>query len=159
MRRPLAIALAALTLALPGCATSDSSRSDITEVHLFGLPVAINLDNVPGPDAFSVRVYASNTGQSKGVAIRQGTLDLVLFDGAFAPNQPISGAPLRVWSFTAQQLKAVASENRLGTGYEFTLPWAGTPPTRNRVTVFARYRPKSGNPVLSGPSAISLSVR
>ncbi len=159
MRRLPAIGLAALALALPGCATSESSRSDIAEVHLFGLPVALNLDNVPGPDAFSIRVYASTAQQPKGVTIRQGTLDIVLFDGAFAPNQPISGAPLRVWSFTAQQLKAVANENRLGTGYEFTLPWAGTPPTRNRVTVFARYRPKSGNPVVSGPSAISLSVR
>jgi hypothetical protein len=159
MRRTLATALAALALALQGCVSSDSSRSDINEVHLFGLPVGINLDNVPGADAFSIRVYASTAQQPKGVVIRQGTLDIVLFDGTFAPNQPITGTPLRVWSFSPQQLKALANENRLGTGYEFTLPWAGTPPTRSRVTVLARYRPKSGNPVVSGPSAISLSVR
>jgi hypothetical protein len=159
MRRPLAIVLATLALALPGCVSSDSSRSDITEVHLFGLPVAINLDNVPGADAFSIRIYASTAQQPKGVSIRQGTLDIVLFDGTFPPNQPITGKPLRIWSFSPQQLKALANENRLGTGYEFTLPWVGTPPTRNRVTVFARYRPKSGNPVVSGPSAISLATR
>jgi hypothetical protein len=123
------------------------------------LPVAINLDNVPGADAFSIRIYASTAQQPKGVSIRQGTLDIVLFDGTFPPNQPITGKPLRIWSFSPQQLKALANENRLGTGYEFTLPWAGTPPTRNRVTVFARYRPKSGNPVVSGPSAISLATR
>jgi hypothetical protein len=146
-------------LILAGCATDGGAAPEIDEVHLFGLPVAINLDNSPGPDAFSVRVFVSKSAQPKGVPIRRGTLEILLFDGAFAPNQPMPATPLRTWSFTAQQLKGVASENRLGTGYEFTLPWAGTPPRRNRVTVLARYRPVTGAAVVSGPSAISLSVR
>lgn len=146
-------------LVIAGCTTDGRTTPEIDEVHLFGLPVAINLDSVPGPDAFSVRVFAARSAQPKGVPIRKGTLEILLFDGAFAPNQPLPATPLRTWSFSAEQLKGAASDNRLGTGYEFTLPWAGTPPRRNRVTVLARYRPVSGAAVVSGPSAISLSVR
>jgi hypothetical protein len=150
---------AGCSLMLAGCLTGDGPVQEIDEVHLFGLPVAINLDNVAGPDAFSVRVFVSKSELAKGIPIRKGTLEILLFDGALVPNQPLPANPLRAWSFSAQQLKGLANENRLGTGYEFTLPWAGTPPTRNRVTVLARYRPVSGPSVVSGPSSISLSVR
>jgi len=158
MRRFCLVALSALLSA--GCAsTGGTTSSGIDQIHLFGLPSALNLDNVPGPDAFSIRIFASSAAKARGVAIVQGTLDIVLYDGAFAAGQAIAVPPLRTWSFSPQQLKALANENRLGTGYEFTLPWAGTPPRRNRVTVLARYRPPGRPPVVSGPSAITLTVQ
>lgn len=150
---------AVILLLAGGCVTEGGGSGGIDEVHLFGLPVALNIDNVPGPDAFSIRVYASASAHPRGVPIRSGTLEVVLYDGAHGPAQPLPEVPLRVWRFTPQQLKTLASENRLGTGYEFTLPWTGTPPTRSRVTVLARYRPPSGPVVVSGPSAISLTIR
>ena len=155
----LACALAAGVLLTTGCGTTGGSSHGIDEVHLFGLPAALNTDNVPGPDAFSVRVFASNSVLAKGVAVRQGALEIVLYDGGFTVGQTTDALPLRTWSFTPQQLKGLANENRLGIGYEFTLPWAGTPPRRNRVTVVARYRPPSGPPVISGPASITLTVR
>lgn len=161
-RRPAAQALLLGCLLLGACATDGGSRSRsgrIDEVHLFGLPVAVNLDPVPGPDGFSIRVYASSTAEPRGVAIRDGSLEVLLFDGAVAPGQAPTGQPLRTWTFTPAQLKRLATENRLGTGYELTLQWSGTPPTRNRVTVFARYIPPAGPAIVSGPSAVTLSLR
>jgi len=155
----LACAVAIAAFLAPGCGTIGGTSHGIDEVHLFGLPAALNLDNVPGPDAFSVRVFASNSSLAKGVAVRQGALEIVLYDGGYTAGQSMDALPLRTWSFSPQQLKALANENRLGIGYEFTLPWAGTPPKRNRVTVLARYRPPSGNTIVSGPASITLTVR
>ncbi len=155
----LAGTLALSALLTAGCGTPGGASHGIDEVHLFGLPAALNLDNIPGPDAFSVRVFASSSTLAKGVAVRTGAIEIVLYDGGYTAGQTMDAPPLRTWSFTPQQLKGLANENRLGIGYEFTLPWAGTPPKRNRITIVARYRPPTGAPVISGPSSITLTVR
>jgi hypothetical protein len=154
-------ALITLLLFLSGCASSGPGQSGIEELHLFGLPVAVNMDSRPGADGFSVRVYASGTKEARGLVVRNGTLEILLFDGAFQAGEVPSQPPLRVWPFTADQLEPLASRNRLGVGYEFTLAWAGSPPTGKRITVYARYIPAGSNSraILSGPASISVNVR
>jgi len=159
MRRLLLLILAAMSMA--GCVSSPGPSDGIEELHLFGLPVAVNLDNRPGADGVAVRVYASGAKEARGRAIRNGTLEVVLFDGSFKPGDATPEVPLRSWSFNPAQLKALESENRLGIGYELTLPWTDSPPKMNRVTVFARYTAagSKGRSIISGPASITVSLR
>ena len=77
-----------LLLLLASCATIPSS-SDISQVHLFGLPVAVNMDQRPGPDGISVRVFASAPDKARGLPVRSGTLEILAFDGPLPPGKPL----------------------------------------------------------------------
>ncbi|MEN9676501.1 MAG: hypothetical protein RIS76_2397, partial [Verrucomicrobiota bacterium] len=59
------LGLAMAILAASGCATGGGQS--VSELHLFGVPVALNLDPTPGPDGIGVRVYASDAGGAEGV--------------------------------------------------------------------------------------------
>lgn len=145
-----------ITLTSPSCALAPA-HSHISELHLFGLPSAVDLDGRPGPDGITVRIFASTATEPRGVPIRSGTLEILLFDGPLPPGQPLPSKPLHVWSLTPQQLLPLASESKLGTGYQLTLPWTGTPPTRASVSVIARHTTSaSARPVFSGPASISM---
>jgi hypothetical protein len=66
-----------------GCAHGGGRGAGaVSEVHLFGVPVALNLDGMPGPDGIGVRIYASGSTVARGVEIRQGVLEVLMFDGS-----------------------------------------------------------------------------
>ena len=146
-------------LLLASCATAPSSSS-ISQIHLFGLPIALDLDPRPGPDGISVRVFASAPDKARGIPIRSGTLEILAFDGPLPPGKPLPPQPMATWSFTPDQLKPLASTSSLGTGYQFTLAWPAKPPARSHVTVVARYAaPHLPIPALSGSATIALRPR
>ena len=148
-----------LLLLLASCATIPSS-SDISQVHLFGLPVAVNMDQRPGPDGISVRVFASAPDKARGLPVRSGTLEILAFDGPLPPGKPLPAQPFASWSFNPAQLRPLASSSALGIGYDFTLPWPGTAPAGSHVTVLARYAaPHLPMPALSGSATIALRPR
>lgn len=148
-----------LLLLLASCATTPSS-SQVSQVHLFGLPIAIDLDQRPGPDGISIRVFASKPEMARGLPIRSGTLEVLAFDGPVPPGKPLPAQPMATWSFNPDQLKPMASTSSLGTGYQLTLAWPGQPPTKTHVTVLARYSaPHLPKPVLSGSATIALRPR
>jgi len=150
-----ALALGA-AFTLTSC-TLSPTNSAISELHLFGLPSAVDLDGRPGADGITVRIFASTATEPRGVPIRAGTLEVLLFDGPLRPGQPLPSKPLHVWSLTPQQLLPLASESKLGTGYQLTLPWTGTPPVRASVSVIARHTASAtARPVFSGPASISM---
>lgn len=136
-----------------------SSRAGISELHLFGNPVAMNLDGIPGPDGIGIRIFASSSGKAKGVPINQGTLEILMFDGV--PNATLTNSlvPSKVWSFNPTDLRAYMADTSLGTGYQFALPWGDQRPKQSRVTVMARLSLPKGQVVSSDSSSISVAVK
>ena len=141
-----------------GCASTGGGGSGdnggVDELNLFAAPVAVDIDQLPGADGVALRVYASSGGRAKGVTIRKGTLEVLMYDGALAEVNPANLKPLKTWSFRPEQLKVGAGSSSLGVGYRFVLPWEKDVPTQGRVTVLVRYTPPKGRPIYSSPSGI-----
>lgn len=131
-----------------------SGADGVAEVHLFGLPVALDLDGRPGADAVGVRVYASDGARARGIPIRSGRLEIVMYDGAFDTPQLAGQAPLRTWTFGPSELAPLAGGTSLGTGYQLALRWAPARPTARAVTVIARYHSPKGDTLVSEPNSI-----
>ena len=149
---------------LGGCATSrpggsSSSRSDqtrIDELNLLAMPVAINLDSVPGVDGFAIQVYAVDRSRPKTQAIQNGTLDILMYDGLLKEIIPDASQYRHVWSYPADQLKVYAAGTTIGASYRFTLNWGADKPRDDKVTLIARYRPVQGAAIYSAPSSIAI---
>ncbi len=133
---------------------SARSSGGIEEVHLFGIPVAMNFDRTVGPDGFVVRVFASSHARAKGLPVRSGLIEILMYDGTFREGTQVAPKPTKVWSFPAAKLDGYATESSLGLGYQFALKWETSKPTQNRITVVARYVPPTGPPIYSVPSVI-----
>jgi hypothetical protein len=104
-----------------GCAHGGSRGAGaVSEVHLFGVPVALNLDGMPGPDGIGVRIYASGSTVARGVEIRQGVLEVLMFDGS------VDGGNVR--GATARKVKR---SQCLGCGKTALCGWPGAVVTRN----------------------------
>lgn len=164
LRRRFVAGILGLALAGAGCSVmrvgDDGSRNGVSrrggieEIHLFGNPNAMNLDSRPGPDGFGIRFYLTQNGKARGVEMRQGRLDVLMFDGAVPEAEIPASQPLKVWSFTPQQLAPVAGTSALGMGYLLTLNWGTTRPRMTGITVVVRYHPPSGPDLYSAPNAI-----
>ncbi len=147
---------------LTGCAAihgAGGGRGDIGEIHLFGVPVALNLDSKPGPDGIGVRVFMTPAGRARGTEMHEGRLDVLMFDGVVTETDFTRTPPLKVWSFTAQQLAPVVGSSALGIGYQLALNWGQSRPHVTSVTVVARYHPPSGPDLFSTPNSISVGTR
>jgi hypothetical protein len=141
-----------------GCA--GLAGGGIGEIHLFGIPTALmNMEGQPGAGGIGLQVYASEAGGARGVPIRQGRLEILMFDAAPAGLDPRVAKPLKVWSFAPAQLDAFAASSFLGKGYQLALKWEQARPVGRIVTVVARYRPSSGVELYSLPSAILVAAR
>jgi hypothetical protein len=141
-----------------GCATSGGG-DPIAEVHLFGVPVALNLDGVPGPDGIGVRIYASAPGVARGVEIQRGALEVLMFEGAVGELESRTRQPHKLWSFAGPALKAFEAETALGVGYQLALRWDKNPPRTRFVTVVARYRGAGGAELWSAPNTVSVAAK
>ena len=122
------------------------------------MPLALNLDDVPGLDGFAVRVFYSRSTRAHGIPITSGTLEILMFDGAPVGTTAAFPVPLRIWPFTAEQLKQFSTRTSLGVGYQLVLCWGDSQPTGDHLTVVARYRPSTGPALLSPPSSISTGM-
>ena len=156
MLRGVVAMLAAFCLA--GCATSGGRGDRVDEVHLFGMPVTLNLDGKPGTDGFAVRIFVTKDGGGKGAVIKTGAIEVLMFDGVAGLAEITSKQPQQLWKFAARELPKFREQTSLGNGYRFALRW-DKPPTRNHITVVARYAPPQGEPVYSSPSAITATIK
>ena len=141
------------------CATQAARGAGIEAIHVFALPVALNLDNSPGPDGFGVTIYASAATPAKGLPITGGKLEILMFDGARRAEQITNAAPSQVWAFTTEDLKDHMVKTSLGTGYRFTPRWTNAPPQKGRITIVARYAPARGAPIQSEATTIPLMAK
>ena len=150
-----------LVLLLLGCRSATplsvpTGAPAVTELNMLAVPVALNLDGLPGPDTVAVKIYAGNLRESKPVPITSGKVELFMFDGLLrkSTNAP---TPLHTWSFTAKQLKRYEYRASIGTGYELTASWTTNKPRASKATLISRYTPDSGSPIYSAPGTISVT--
>ena len=141
-----------------GCGTFSGGGREVNELHLFGLPVTVNLDNRPGPDGFAIRIYATKGGRAKGVPIQSGAVEVWMFDGVISTDHLLTQPPTQTWKFTPRDLSRIEEYNTLGQCYRFGLRWTNAP-AHVHVTVVARYLPTKGEPVYSSPSTITAAAK
>jgi hypothetical protein len=146
--------------AAPAKATSGKGRDGIDELHLFGIPVGLNLDGIRGADGIGVRVYASSAVKAHGIPIRRGTLEILMFDGMLKSDPGVRAPePRHIWKFTAAELKGYTATTSIGTGYQFALRWGDSTPTQDNVSIIARYLAPDGSVISSSSSTIAVSVK
>lgn len=123
------------------------------------MPVPIA--SVPGgpADGIAVRAFASPKGRATGGLIREGKLEVLVFEGTVALAEPLTQTPTRIWAFSAKDLAPLAATGSLGTGYELPLRWTGTRPAGQRLTLLLRYTPPSGPILTSAPSVMQNILR
>ncbi len=145
---------------LSGCAGGGRlGGGDVSEVHLFGVPVALNLDGAPGPDGIGVRIYASGPSMARGIEVRQGVLEVLMFDGTVDPAAVRTARPAKVWTLDAAALRPYAAETSLGIGYQLALRWDSSQPSNAVVTVAARYRTPGGRELWSAANTVSVALK
>jgi len=149
---------------LAGC-SSPPNRSpsqpltpaSIDKLNLLAAPMALNLDGLPGPDTIAVKIYAGAARDPKPVPITTGTLELLAFEGVLkkSTNAP---QPLKIWTYTASELRRFQFKASIGIGYEIIASFTGLKPTADKLTILARYLPDPARAVYSSPSTISLTA-
>jgi hypothetical protein len=132
---------------------SDSS-GHIEEINLLAVPVALNLDNRPGPDGFVIKIFAGSRKRPKPFPLEDGQIEILMFDGIPGMGDAVA-QPRRIWTYSAQELKPYEVETSIGAGYQLAIPWGDAKPTHDKITVVARYTPRGGRPLTSAPSIIA----
>jgi len=135
------------------------AKGPVERLHVITGPTALNFDQVPGPDGFMARVYATGAKGGGTVLIVNGTLEVLMFDGLLKDPNPASSKPLRIWTYSASELKPCGQRSSVGFAYVLTLPWGDAKPTRDKITIVARYVPPRGEPIYSGPTSISIAIK
>lgn len=119
------------------------------------MPVGLNLDNRPGVDGFTAKVYANDATNPKTIPIREGQLEIIAWDGTLFGRTNLPPA-LRIWTFDSADLRRFEFKAGIGTGYEFALRWGTNQPTKNLITVAARYTAPNGRQVASTPASVTV---
>lgn len=158
--RSLALALPVwLALVAAGCAhSSGRSSGPIGELHLFGLPTALTVAGSSVAGGAGIKLYASQVGGSKGLPIRRGRLEVLMFDRSAAGLDPQTEKPLKIWTFGSQDLAPFESSTMVGTGYQLELKWDQDRPKGRVFTVVARYRDAGKPDIYSSPAAIAMAT-
>ncbi len=162
-----ALALLSLLLGSSGCGTSRppakrapdnaSSRPRVDELNLVTMPVAVNLESKLGINGINVRVYAGDYQRPKTQPIKDGTLEILMFEGLVGDSFDQTNRCRHLWSFPAWELATYAVTTTVGTGYLFPLAWGKDQPRTDKITVVARYQPPQGPMIYSAPSYISIA--
>ncbi len=153
--------LSCLFLLGSGCA----HRPDIpttslpVRLELLLTSMAVDMDGRPGADGFGARIYATTKQSALGAVLVDGRLELAMFDGVIRPSELTGAVPLKIWTYPASDLKPYSQITSIGNGYRFALAWGDQKPTKERITVVARYVPKDGTAIVSLPGTITLTVR
>ena len=133
-----------------------ASAGGIEEINLLAIPVGVNLDDVPGLDGFVIKIYASAPKRPKTVAIEDGTIDVLMFDGISGLS---TAEPRATWSYSAQELERFEIQTSIGTGYQLAPLWGDRKPAESKIAVVVRYTPSEGTAIVSAPSIISVALR
>ncbi|HEX7860336.1 MAG TPA: hypothetical protein VF773_08435 [Verrucomicrobiae bacterium] len=130
-------------------------RNRVAQLHLITVPVALDLDAHPGVDGVAVKVYANNARDPKAIRLRDGTLEVIMFNGTFTGRT--SPPPvLRTFSYTVPELRLGEFNSKIGYGYDFSLRWGTNRPTQRLMSVAARYTAPDGQVVTSRPSSVTV---
>lgn len=162
--RCLRVAAGVVLLLAVGCASSGQpgSRSvrgsgdAVAELHLITVPVPLKLGGQSNSSGFAVKVFAGNLTRPKPFAIKTGTLEILMYDGALKKEAVGLPTALRTWSFPVAELRKHEVRASIGVGYQFALMWGEARPATNKITIMARYRGPGESVVHSAPAVILL---
>ena len=118
-------------------------------------PAAINWDEIPGPDGVQARVFLFQMNRADPVLV-SGSLEFLMYPGRIRQGEPPPADPLKVWTFSGDQLAANRARSMVGWGYAAQLGWGKDVPTVPIITLRARYQPLDGPVVYSAPISIPL---
>jgi hypothetical protein len=135
------------------------TAAPIDSLHLLVTSVALDLDQLPGPDGVGVRVYASRKDSNEALPITSGTLEILMFDGSLAADELSSVEPLKKWSYPAETLRKYVQKTSIGTSYRFAALWGDAKPKDARVTVVTRYIAPDGRQIYSAPGSVPVSLK
>ena len=121
------------------------------------MPMALNFDNVPGVDGVAIKVYAVNRSEPKTIPLRQGRLEIDLFDGILQGDESRTNVALKTWTFEPPELRGVEFKTPVGIGYSFTLRWGESVPRHSKVTLIGRYVSPEAQTIYSAPNAIAVA--
>ncbi len=142
----------------PAPRVTDSGDAPIQEIDVLALPVALNLDQKPGPDGFLIKVFATNRKKPKAIAIDEGKIEVFMFDGVLGITQPVTSEPKQTWTYSAKDLKLYEIRSSVGIGYQLSPTWGDAKPAGSKITVGVRYTPPNGRFINSAPSVISVAM-
>ena len=118
-------------------------------------PAAVNWDDSPGPDGVQVRLYLFRASRPQPVLV-SGTIEFRLYAGRVNRGGDPGADPLKVWTFTGDDLAVRRFRSLVGWGYAARLGWGGERPKTSVVSVQAVYRPPEGPAVAGAPAAIAM---
>ena len=124
---------------------------------MLAIPVAVDLDGRPGVDGFMIKVYASNRKRPKPLLLEEGQLEILMFEGIPSRTATLP-APLRVWKYSAAELRQFEIRSSIGSGYQLALAWGDAVPAGNKISVVARYV-WDDRSIFSAPSIISVALK
>ncbi|MHC4293981.1 MAG: hypothetical protein ACYSTL_00175 [Planctomycetota bacterium] len=163
MKERTAIGLILVLGLVAGCAQQSDRKgayppksvAKVDKITIFSMPTAINLDNVPGPDALRVRVYLFQLARPEPVTVK-GAMEFLLYEGRVSLSDLHTQVPYHVWRLDGERMNRYLSRGMAGWGYSMELRWAGHPPKSNVISLAVRYQPPEGESVYSIPSVISI---
>ena len=165
--RWIGVSLISVLLLLPACVSENQSKAPvpapasagrIQEINLLALPMALDFDGLPGVDGFVLKIYATNRKATKPLPLDDGKVEVLMYDGIPNPSGP-GLQPAKIWTFTATELKRYEIHTSIGVGYQLSLLWGEAKPSRNRISVIARYTSAAGAILTSAPSVIAVAVK
>jgi hypothetical protein len=128
----------------------------VDHVQLVMPPQPVDIESTAGPDGVQARVFLYQ-GPNAQTVLGDGRLDILLFDGRLNQAGPKTDpVPLKVWSYTPEQLQRFQSQTIGLWNYNLMLLWGDARPTQNIVTVIARYTAPSGQQVFSSPVQVPI---
>jgi hypothetical protein len=145
-------------MAKPSASPKPARGGDVGEIHIFGA-VPLSAGSSSKPAGIGLVVYATAAEGSRGLVVRRGSLDILMFDSSDSNLDLRAAKPVKVWTFDPAQLEGFKSESRLGQGYKLSLLWDESGPKGKTVTVVARYRGPRGVELYSAPNPVLISVK
>jgi hypothetical protein len=134
------------------------AAGEVHKVLLFTSPAPVNLDKTPGADGIKVKVYVFPRSDAKPVAIGDGVLEVLLYDGDDGGVVgDVEQEPFQVWSFPSDELALRATRSMVGIGYPLVLRWNDRGP-EGRIRLIARVRDADGDVVYSRPVSVSMGA-
>lgn len=151
IRLAMVLVLAALLIA---CGPPRTPTVD--HIQLVMPPQPIDMESTAGPDGVQARVFLYQ-GPNAQTVLGDGRLDIMLFDGRLKQTGgKADPTPLKTWSYTPEQLQRFQSQTIGLWNYNLMLLWQDDKPTKNVVTVIARYTAPSGQQIFSAPVQVPI---
>jgi hypothetical protein len=154
-----------LCVVLAACAGCGPTRNDfsppdlVTQVDAIELwanpPVAVNWNDVPGPDGVRVSAFLYQIRGNKVTSVLvEGTLEFFMYDGRVDDADVSRAKPMQTWRFNGQEMAALVVRGPPGWGYAVQLGWGDNAPKSSRVTMILCYKSPKGAVTFSRPLVI-----